>query len=170
MAAKTSRAAALPDPDAAALKRALARVFSPLGTRRGDLGAIRKELYDVMWNEVGILRTAATLAHGAAALDALARDVADSGVADTDRRYNLTWMDRLNLESLILVSRAICAAALGRTDSRGAHFREDFPKTSDLATSRYTLTRLSGETLTVDTAPVAFTRVRPGESLIGEAA
>jgi fumarate reductase flavoprotein subunit len=170
MAAKTSRAAALPDPDPAALERARARAFAPLGQKRGDLGAIRKELYDVMWNEVGILRTAATLAHGAAALDALARDVADSGVADTDRRYNLTWMDRLDLESLILVSRAICAAAIGRTDSRGAHFREDFPKTSDLATSRYTLTRLSGETLTVDTAPVAFTRVRPGESLIGKAA
>ena len=79
-------------------------------------------------------------------------------------------MDRLNLENLILVSRAICAAALARGDSRGAHFREDFPTTSDLAASRYTLTRLDGETLAVDTAPVAFTRVRPGESLIGKAA
>jgi len=170
MAAKTNRAAALPDPDAAALERARARAFAPLGSRRGDIGAIREELYDVMWNEVGILRTAATLARGAATLDGLARDIADSGVADTDRRYNLTWMDRLNLESLILVSRAICAAAIARTDSRGAHFREDFPTTSDLATSRYTLTRLAGDALAVDTAPVAFTRVRPGESLIGKAA
>jgi fumarate reductase flavoprotein subunit len=170
MAAKTNHAAALPDPDAAALERAHARAFAPLGSKRGDLGAIREKLYDVMWNEVGILRTAATLARGAAALDALARDIADSGVADTDRRYNLTWMDRLNLESLILVSRAICAAAIARTDSRGAHFREDFPTTSDLMTSRYTLTRLDGEALAVDTAPVAFTRVRPGESLIGKAA
>jgi fumarate reductase flavoprotein subunit len=170
MAARTNRAAVLPDPDPAALKRALARAFAPLGQKCGDLGAIRDKLYDVMWNEVGILRTAATLARGTAALDALARDIADSGVADTDRRYNLTWMDRLNLENLILVSRAICAAAIARTDSRGAHFREDFPTTSDLATSRYTLTRLAGDALDVDTAPVAFTRVRPGESLIGKAA
>jgi fumarate reductase flavoprotein subunit len=170
MAARTNRAAALPDPEPAALKCALARVFSPLGQKRGDLGAIRDKLYDVMWDEVGILRTAATLARGTAALNTLARDIADSGVADTDRRYNLTWMDRLNLENLILVSRAICAAALARTDSRGAHFREDFPATSDLATSRYTLTRLAGDALDVDTAPVAFTRVRPGESLIGKAA
>jgi fumarate reductase flavoprotein subunit len=79
-------------------------------------------------------------------------------------------MDRLNLESLILVSRAICAAAIARTDSRGAHFREDFPAASDLATSRYTLTRLAGDAPTVDTAPVGFTRVRPGESLIEKAA
>jgi fumarate reductase flavoprotein subunit len=170
MAAKIDRAAALPDPDPAVLGRAHARAFAPLGQKRGDLGAIREKLYDVMWNEVGILRTADTLARGTAALDGLARDVADSGVADTDRRYNLTWMDRLNLESMILVSRAICAAALARTDSRGAHFREDFPTTSDLATSRYTLTRLADDKPVVDTARVTFTRVRPGESLIGQAA
>jgi fumarate reductase flavoprotein subunit len=175
MAAKTNRGAALADPDPAALERARARSFAPLGRARGDLGPIREKLYDIMWNEVGILRTADTLARGAAALDALARDLAESGVADTDRRYNLTWMDRLNLENLILVSRAICAAATARTDSRGAHFREDFPAPSDLATSRYTLTRLAGEDLAgeglaVETAPVAFTRVRPGESLIGKAA
>ncbi len=131
MAAKTNRAAALPDPDPAALERARERAFAPLGKSRGDLSAIREKLYDIMWDEVGILRTAATLARGANALDALARDVAEIGVADADRRYNLTWMDRLNLESLILVSRAICAAATARTDSRGAHFREDFPTASD---------------------------------------
>ena len=170
MAAKTNRAAALADPNLAAVERARARAFAPLGKPRGDLNAIREKLYDIMWNEVGILRTAATLARGAAALDALARDVADSGVADGDRRYNLTWMDRLNLENLILVSRAICAAATARTDSRGAHFREDFPTTSDLPASRYTLTRLAGDAPTVETAPVAFTRVRPGESLIEKAA
>jgi len=170
MAEKTIRMAALPDLDRAALERARARAFAPLGNRRGDLGAIREKLYDVMWNEVGILRTAESLARGQAALDTLWRDIGESGVADTDRRYNLTWMDRLNLESLILVSRAICAAAIARTDSRGAHFREDFPAASDLATSRYTLTRLRDDAMAVDTAPVAFTRVRPGESLIEKAA
>src|SRR5262249_61736348 len=100
-------APALPDPDTAALERACARAFAPLGQRRGDLGAIRDKLYDVMWNEVGILRTAATLARGAAALDGLARDVADSGVADTDRRYNPTCMDPRNPGSMIRVSRTI---------------------------------------------------------------
>jgi len=170
MAAKADRAGAPADPDPAALERARERAFAPLGKPRGDLSAVRDKLYDIMWNEVGILRTAATLARGEAALDALARDVADSGVADSDRRYNLTWMDRLNLENLILVSRAICAAATARTDSRGAHFREDYPTASDLAASRYTLTRLVGDAPTVETAPVAFTRVRPGESLIEKAA
>jgi len=170
MAAQLNRAMSLPEPDAAAVERARGRAFAPLGRKPGDLGAIRERLYDVMWNEVGILRGAEGLARGTAALDALARDLAGSGVADTDRRYNLTWMDRLNLENLILVSRVICAAASARADSRGAHFREDFPALSELATSRYTITRLADDKPAVETAPVAFTRVRPGETLIGQAA
>ena len=53
--------------------------------------------------------------------------LADAAWPTPSRRYNLTWMDRLNLENLMLVSRAICAAAQARNDSRGAHYREDFP-------------------------------------------
>ena len=84
----------------------------------------------------------------------------------SDLRYNLTWHDWLNLESLIAVSRAICAAAQARTDSRGAHFREDFPETGNLETSSYSRVRLADAGYRVDFAPVHFTRVRPGQSLI----
>jgi fumarate reductase flavoprotein subunit len=160
----------LPDPDGAALDAARERAFAPLGRRGGDLEAIRRALYDAMWNEVGILRTADSLARGRAALAALWSDIQASGVADPEPRYNLTWMDRLNLENLILVSRAICAAADARRDSRGAHFREDFPETSELAASRYMLARLQGDEISIDTAPAAFPRVRPGETLLREAA
>ena len=103
-------------------------------------------------------------------IEPLAAEVARAGVPHGEPRYNLTWMDRLNLENLVLVSRAIRAAADARHDSRGAHFREDFPETSELAASRYTVARLDGERIAVDTQPVAFTRVRPGESLLSEAA
>ena len=75
-------------------------------------------------------------------------------------------MDRLNLENLTLVSRAICAAADFRQDSRGAHFREDFPQTDDIASSAYTMVRLSGDKPEVESQPVDFTRVKPGESLL----
>jgi len=87
-----------------------------------------------------------------------------------DPAFNLTFMDRLNLENLILVSRAIVASALAREDSRGAHFREDFPQTSELSTSRYTLARWENEAVSTSMAPVHFTRVQPGETLLREAA
>ena len=123
-----------------------------------------------MWNDVGILRTADGLARASHELNNLAAALNLMGVPDGDRRYNLTWMDRLNLENLVLVSRSICAAAQARNDSRGAHYREDFPQTSDLAASRYTMVRADGDGFQVTSEPVAFTRVRPGESLLPQAA
>jgi fumarate reductase flavoprotein subunit len=166
MGARTQRKGVLVEPDKRAIDAAYDRAFTPLGRKPGDLPAMRERLYNVMWDDVGILRTAESLARGKAALDALANDIADCGVADLSRRYNLTWMDRLNLENLTLVSRAIAAAADFRRNSRGAHFREDFPQTSDLTASAYTTVRLADDRPQVASAPVTFTRVRPGESLL----
>lgn len=170
MGARTRHNGALPDPDSSAVDVAYARAFTPLGRKPGELPAMRERLYGIMWDDVGILRSAKSLARGKAALDALSRDIAECGVDDSSRRYNLTWMDRLNLENLTLVSRAIAAAADFRRDSRGAHFREDFPQASDLETSAYTTVRLVDDSLKVATTPVAFTRVRPGQSLLHQAA
>jgi fumarate reductase flavoprotein subunit len=170
MAARASRSHALPDLDRAALEAATARALAPLGRPRGDLQAIRRELYDLMWNDVGILRSGEGLTRAKDGLETLARYIAGAGVPDSDRRYNLTWMDRLNLENLILTSRAICAAAAARTDSRGAHFREERPHMSDLGSSSYTVARLAGDAIVVGSEPVSFTRVRPGETLLHEAA
>ena len=166
MGARTKPGGALAEPDKNAIDAAYACAFAPLGRKAGHLPEMRERLYSIMWNDVGILRTAESLARGAVALDTLANDIANCGVSDGDRRYNLTWMDRLNLENLTLVSRAICTAADFRRDSRGAHFREDFPQVSDLAASRYTNVRLIGGRPVVATETVMFTRVRPGQSLL----
>ena len=87
-----------------------------------------------------------------------------------DPTFNLTWHDWLNLKNLILVSRAIAAAAASRTNSRGAHWRADFPEISPLPDSSYTCVRQRGGEIEVTTESVIFSRVRPGESLIRDAA
>jgi fumarate reductase flavoprotein subunit len=161
---------ALPDCDARAVDVALERAYGPIGRVTGDVFAMREELLELMWDRVGILRTGAGLASAAARLHGLASAVRACGIPDGDRRFNLTWMDRLNVANLIAVSHAICAASLARDDSRGAHFREDFPDTSNLDRSTYTLARFSEGALHVDMQPVHFTRVRPGESLLRDAA
>src|SRR5487761_2201561 len=82
MGARTARSGALPEPDKRAIDAAYERAFAPLGRKSSNLPEMRERLYNIMWNDVGVLRDAQSLARGAAALDALARDIADCGVAD----------------------------------------------------------------------------------------
>ena len=165
-----SHKGAFPEPDKAMLAAAKERAFAGLGRKGGDLEGVRHALLSTMWEDAGILRTGDSLRRAQASLAGLARDVAGMGTGSEDLAFNLTHMDRLNLENLILTSRSIVAAALAREDSRGAHFREDFPRSSELSTSRYTIARWAGETIATTMAPVHFTRVRPGETLLREAA
>jgi len=167
MAAWTARHGAWREPDRAALESAEARARLPIGkATSGDIEPIRETLYQVMWDEVGILRDLPGLARARGHLDELRGRLQATGIAGGDLRYNITWHDWLNLESLITVSGAIRAAAEARDDSRGAHFREDFPETGALERSEFSRVRMQGEAFEVSWKPVEFTRVRPGESMI----
>ena len=174
MAAYAARESACGLPDEAAIDRAIARGEAPFtgvpGDLGGDLGALRDKLWHTMWDDVGILRTAEGLSRALQALDEHDAELQAIGIADDDRRFNLTWHDWLNLESLVAVSKVIAMAALARDDSRGAHFREDFPETADLEQSKFSRVRLSDGDLRLEMVPVDFSIVRPGQSLIEEEA
>jgi fumarate reductase flavoprotein subunit len=169
MAAWVEREGRLAAPDEAAIDAALAHARHPLEQPAGDLNGIRERLYRLMWDDVGIIRTGDGLAAAQGKLLDLEAELRATGVATPDRRFNLTWQDWLNLESQLLVSRAVCAAAIAREDSRGAHFRTDFPVTGALDQSANTICRHAEGEISVTTSPVAFTHVRPGQSLIDPA-
>ena len=161
-----SAGAALLEPDPDALEAARAGCEHPFRQAGGDLGVVRERLYDTMWDDAGILRTEPGLRRAKQQLAELGQQLQATGVATTDRAFNLTWHDWLNLRSLIFVSRAITAAALARADSCGAHFREDFPQPTDPMAEAFTCVSWTNEQFTVTREPVAFTRVGPGASLL----
>jgi len=167
MAAWLLKNQTLRDADENQLRAAIATCEAPFSKPRGDLEAIREKLYTTMWERVGIIRDRAGLERALSELDGMDAALDEAGIGTNDRTFNLTWHDWLNLRSLVSVSRAITRAALAREDSRGAHFREDFPETSSLETSAFTRIGLDGA---VTMKPVAFTRVRPGQSLLKHAA
>jgi fumarate reductase flavoprotein subunit len=103
-------------------------------------------------------------------LGELEQELDSIGIADGDRAFNLTWSDWLNLENQILVSKVITAAAMKRENTRGSHYRDDFRDAGDLPTSRYTVARLDGDAISITDAPVKFTLVKPGETLLDDKA
>ncbi|MBL4600652.1 MAG: FAD-binding protein [Rhizobiaceae bacterium] len=170
MARFVAKEGVLRDPDESIIDQGIARAERPFGQKSGNLNALRENLWQDMWNEVGIMRTADSLAKGQQALSQHRQELVKTGLADGDRAFNLTWHDWLNMDSLLEISSVITTASQLREDSRGAHFREDFPDTGDLDTTKYTQIHLKGDTLETDMVPVEFTIVKPGESLIDDEA
>ncbi|MDP6687903.1 MAG: FAD-binding protein [Alphaproteobacteria bacterium] len=152
---------ALPDPDQTALDHGMSRCRQPLGRARGNADEIRQPLYQCMWDDVGIIRDAASLDRSGKTMKKLEADLADVSLDAGNLAYNLGWHDWLNLHNLLLVSEAIRVAAIARENSRGAHYRADFPDAGDLATSRYTKVALHNGAMAVTTEPVEFSRVHP---------
>jgi len=157
-------------PDGIALEAAIdgAEAFFAAPAGRGDFESIRERLHTTMWDDAGIVRDGAGLARADGALAALSVELETYAPvpACRDRAFNLHWHDWLNLKSLVAVSRVIVCAAQARENSRGAHYRADFPDAGDLARSTYTRVRLREGNLVSSAIPVRFTRVRPGESLL----
>ncbi|MEA3194659.1 MAG: fumarate reductase flavoprotein subunit [Betaproteobacteria bacterium] len=157
----------LREPDRAAIQAAIEQCEKPFtNSNRVDLEALRERLYETMWQKVGIVREAAGLEAALEDLREIESELASAALPDVRRDFNLTWHDWLNLASLTQVSKVIATAALARRNSRGAHYRADFPDAGSLEQSAYSSFRDN----TVTMKPVAFTRVRPGQSLLKNAA
>jgi fumarate reductase flavoprotein subunit len=154
------------EPDESAIEAGMVAATHPFRQKMGDVNGLRERLLDLMWDDVGIIRTAESLARGLARLEGIEAELDATGIADADRDFNLTWHDWLNLKNLIATSKVIAAAAVQRQNSRGAHFRTDFPGEGDLPTSTFTVARLREDKLHITDEPVEFTIVKPGETLL----
>lgn len=154
------------DPDAGVIEAAIEQTMAPFQQPVGDINALRDRLLDLMWDGVGVLRDANGIAQAQSELASLKAELQATGLSDENHVFNLSWHDWLNLNSLIEVSEVIAAAALSRENSRGAHYREDFPQVGSLEESYFTIACRDGAEVKVERQAVDFSIVKPGESLI----
>ncbi|MCY0146859.1 FAD-binding protein [Hoeflea sp. G2-23] len=166
MGADIRRMGALRDPDETVLDAEIARACQPLGRKPANIQALRHELQEAMWEDVGVIRNRRGMERGIGRVADISDELMQVGVAGDNLAFNLTWHDWLNVRSLCDVSEVIAHAGLARENSRGAHYREDFPEPGDLESSYFTVARQSGSDIEVDCEPVQFTIVRPGETIL----
>jgi succinate dehydrogenase / fumarate reductase, flavoprotein subunit len=113
--------------DDAAIAAAEAEALLPFA---GDSGpnpfAVHEDLMNQMQRYVGIMRNEKDLTDGLKELDRLRADASKAHISGP-RHYNAGWHQTIDLRNMLVVSEAMARAGLLRTESRGAHAREDFP-------------------------------------------
>lgn len=166
MAADIRNMSSLREPDEAVLEQELARAIHPLGKKPELILPLRKQLQELMWDEVGVMRTEVGMQRGLTGISDVSDALMDIGVADDNLAFNLTWHDWLNLRSLCDISEVITKAGIARENSRGAHYRIDFPDAGRMEDSEFTVAKLEGNNVKVTREPVQFTLVRPGETIL----
>jgi succinate dehydrogenase / fumarate reductase flavoprotein subunit len=138
-----------------ACDKAIAR-FDKIRNANGSRSTadIRLDMQKVMQTKAAVFRTGATLTEGINAMMEVRKTFADVKVADKSMIWNTDLVETLELDNLL--SQAIVAinAAGNRTESRGGHAREDYPKRDDENWMKHTLTWLTDDQVKIDYRPV----------------
>jgi succinate dehydrogenase / fumarate reductase, flavoprotein subunit len=131
----------------------MADLIQAVGPSDTNLAALIARLQDVMQDLVGPFRTQSGLAQAVIEIDAIR---IEAGTLPPGRTgpYALQRIDWFDLRSMLLTAEAITRAALARTESRGAHQREDFPGLADAWTLHLAITLKDGKP-TLSRLPVA---------------
>jgi succinate dehydrogenase / fumarate reductase flavoprotein subunit len=164
--ASTAEFVELPENPTGYTEQLLATVGGSEGGER--VSQIRKELQDVMDANVQVFRTEETLMEALRVIDGLEERYTRISVQDKGKRFNLDLLEAVELGFLLDMAKVMTAAALHRKESRGGHFREDFPDRDDKNYMTHSMaykdpeaTETSGVRL--GTKPVVFTRYQPME-------
>jgi succinate dehydrogenase/fumarate reductase flavoprotein subunit len=122
---------------------------------------IREELGQLMSLNLGLVRNHESMTAALSALTALTHRAASVTVQDKGQVFNTDLVQAFELQSLLDVAETIVASALARQESRGAHYRSDYPVRDDERWLTHSLIRRTPEGKALTYEPVAVTRFPP---------
>jgi succinate dehydrogenase / fumarate reductase flavoprotein subunit len=129
--------------------------------KREKSSALRSELQKTMTDSCSVFRNKEDLAGAIATVRGLLERYETVSVDNTGRRFNTDLLEALELESLLHLGEAILVSALAREESRGAHFREDYPERDDQNWLKHTLVVKTATAPRLFSKPVTITRFKP---------
>ncbi|MCG3108443.1 Fumarate reductase (CoM/CoB) subunit A [Metallosphaera sp. J1] len=124
-------------------------------------GEILNKLRQVMWDDVGIFRNEDLLKTALSEVEKLRAQVKSMYVTDKSKTYNTEFFNALELRNMMDLAVVIAKSALTRTESRGAHYRTDYPERDDKNWLKHTLAYLKGNQVEIGFKPVTMTRWQP---------
>ena len=125
---------------------------------------IKKKIQKIMWENVGLFRDEKGLEK---ALEEIRRikdeDLSQLSLTTRTKRYNHEFIEALEVCNLLTVCEAIILPCLFRKESRGAHYRSDYPEVDNENWLTHISVRLKGEKMELTTYPVDLSEVKPEE-------
>ncbi|MCX5278682.1 succinate dehydrogenase flavoprotein subunit [Streptomyces sp. NBC_00198] len=156
----------LPEDPAAQVVAQVERLRDSTGTER--VAAIRLELQECMDANVMVFRTEQTIKTAVEKIAELRERYLNVSIQDKGRRFNTDLLEAIELGNLLDLAEVMAVSALARKESRGGHYREDYPSRDDVNFMRHTMAyREVGddgtESIRLDYKPVVQTRYQPME-------
>ena len=134
--------------------------MAPLEREGGDIYPLRDTLRLSNWEKLGIIREEKGLHEGLQIIGEIKEKLNQVGIAG-GRTCNIAWNDWLNLRNLVDASEMIGRSALERKESRGAHYRSDFPKKNNREyLKNFLIKRTNGE-MRIYERPLNLNRLKP---------
>jgi len=139
------------------------RVFDKILGSEGDerVPVIRDEMRHIMNEKVWIFRTVEGLESALKEIKALKKRFKNIKVEDKDERFNTALEEAMQLDFTLDLAEVTTASALARTESRGAHFRRDYPKRNDENWLKHTLAYYTKDGVRLEYIPVTITKWSP---------
>lgn len=127
------------------------------------INQIRQEFQDTMTQFCGVFRTSELMGEGLHKIGELQQQYSEIYLDDKGNCWNTELIEALELKSLMVVGNTILQSAFNRQESRGAHFREDFPNRDDGNFLKHTMAYYSPEGINIQYMPVVVNMFEPKE-------
>ena len=166
---KTAEFVPLPDDPAGFVRGLVDDVRGATGTER--IATLRKELQESMDSNAQVFRTEETLDEVTHVIADLRERFKNISVQDKGKRFNTDLLEAIELGFLLDLAEVVVYSARSRQESRGGHFREDYPTRDDENWLIHTMAYLTGDAhsslagdhIRLDTKPVVITNYQPME-------
>jgi len=151
----------LPEDPTGEVQRQIEALHNGSGQERA--AALGKEMRVEMFDHVGVFRTDEGLKHAVTKVQELRERFKQVRVADSGKVFNMEMLQTWELGNMLDLALVTAQSALARTESRGAHARDDFPQRDDANWLKHTLAWLDGEQVRLGYKPVVITNYQPKE-------